>query len=314
IATASISSSANQLNCNVQSATLTATGNGTFLWSNGLTTPSISINQQGIYSVTVTTANGCTATATQQVSIADTLTLSKSSTSISCFGGTNGSITLTAETGTLPVSYVWEDDAIAEQDRTELATGIYTVTATDANGCTVVESFTLSQPEALSIADTIQHEKCRIGTGNGEIRIKVSGGTQPYSYDWINTSNFDDNVATRLVKGLYGVVVSDVNGCTISKDSLEIRCNDCLVAPNPSQQGQSVRIDFDTVDDSINGEVDLEISNMNGRVIKTIPTQVVKGRIETFILTDFGTGTFLLKAFNPKLGQKINFVERLIIM
>src|SRR6185436_17241877 len=116
-------------------------------WSNGANTQDINNLSAGNYTVAITDANGCTYL--QGGTIAQpSLALAASSTvtaNISCFSGNNGSVDLTVSGGTSPYSYSWNTGA-ATQDLSGLSAGTYSVTVTDANGCTAINTALISQP------------------------------------------------------------------------------------------------------------------------------------------------------------------------
>src|SRR5207244_1297942 len=102
------------------------------------------------------------------------LTLSETHTNVSCYGGTNGTINITPSGGTGIDTYLWSDD-VTTQNRTGLSAITYTVTATDANGCTATKSVTITQPSAaLTLSETHTNVSCYGGT-NGTINITPSG-------------------------------------------------------------------------------------------------------------------------------------------
>ena len=100
----------------------------TYAWTNGATTQDISGLTAGIYTVTVTDANGCTKTTSATVTENSTLTASATATPVSCFGGSNGTVDLTVSGGVSPYTYLWSNNATT-QDLSGLTAGTYTVTA-----------------------------------------------------------------------------------------------------------------------------------------------------------------------------------------
>ena len=119
------------------------------MWSNGATTATASGLLAGTYTVTITDANGCTDTEIATLTEPALLVLSTTSTNVTCNGGLDGSIDLTVAGGTLPYSYSWSNSA-ATEDLSGVASGTYTVTVTDANGCNENTSETLSEPAVLT--------------------------------------------------------------------------------------------------------------------------------------------------------------------
>lgn len=184
-----------------------------FSWSNGQTTQTATGLTAGTYSVTITDANGCTATTSATVNQAPQLFLSLASlTPVSCHGGSNGKIDISVAGGTPAYSFVWSNGATTE-DIINIAQGTYTVTVTDANGCTLTGTYTVPQPSALSLSAVLTHPDCN-ANATGSIDLSVSGGTAPYSYLWSNFQTTQD--ISFLPAGTFVVIVTDANGCTVS--------------------------------------------------------------------------------------------------
>ncbi|HIB84764.1 MAG TPA: hypothetical protein EYO59_09240, partial [Chromatiaceae bacterium] len=108
----------------------------TYAWSNFSTSQDQNAIPAGIYSVTVTDANGCTAVGSWVVTQPSQLSVSTATSDESAIGASDGSATAAASGGTPPYSYAWSNGG-ATSTISNLTSGTYTVTATDANGCTV---------------------------------------------------------------------------------------------------------------------------------------------------------------------------------
>ncbi len=192
---------------------LTVTGGTapyTYVWNNSATTEDMTGLKAGTYEVTVTDANGCTATGSATVTEPTMLMTAVSTTNVSCNGGTDGSVDLTVTGGTAPYTYVWNNSATTE-DMTGLMAGTYEVTVTDANGCTATGSATVTEPTMLMTAVSTTNVSCNGGT-DGSVDLTVTGGTAPYTYVWNNSATTED--MTGLKAGTYEVTVTDANGCT----------------------------------------------------------------------------------------------------
>ena len=164
------------------------------------------------YYVTATNEYGCTATASVQVQIKQYDAIADL-TPASCYGGHDGSITLTVSGGTPPYFYQWSNGATTAS-LSQMTAGTYTVTVTDDTGCKGVDSFTIVQPEpidiqAVSITPVPCDEAC-----NGSIMVETTGGTPPYSYQWLHGGS--GSTAAGLCAGIYTVNVSDGHNCTAS--------------------------------------------------------------------------------------------------
>ena len=182
----------------------------TFSWGGGITTEDRTGLAAGTYSVTITDANSCTrtvnATVTQSPPVSGTITV----TNVSCNGGSNGVIDLTPTGGTPGYTYSW-GGGITTQDRILLATGTYSVTITDVYACTGTVSATVTQPTAVSGTTTITNLTCN-GGSNGTIDLTPTGGTPGYTYSWGGGITSQDRIS--LMAGTYSVTITDANGCT----------------------------------------------------------------------------------------------------
>jgi gliding motility-associated-like protein len=193
------------------------TGTITYLWSNGATTASLTNVVAATYSVVITDANSCTASASATITQPSALAINGTAANVSCFGGSNGSVAVTVNGGVFPYTYAWTNGATT-QDINGVVANTYTVTATDANLCSITASFTVGSPTAITSSVTGTNVTCH-GEANGTATLTVSGGTTPYTFNWSNfqaTQNL-----TGLSGGTYYVIITDANGCT-RRDSVII--------------------------------------------------------------------------------------------
>jgi gliding motility-associated-like protein len=213
IATSFVQSTCSQAN---GSASVVANGGSpayTYLWSNGQTTSTATGLLASTYTITVTDANGCTATGTVTVpNAASPVASISATTAVSCFNGNNGSATVSVVGGTGPYTYAWSPSAQTSTTATGLSAGNYTVTVTDANGCTSTAVATITQPTLLTSSITSSTNVLCNGGNNGSATVAGSGGTTPYTYLWSNAQT--NATATNLSAGTYTVTVTDGNGCT----------------------------------------------------------------------------------------------------
>ena len=85
---------------------------------------------------------------------------------------------------------------------------------TDANNCSITRTATVTQPgSALTVSPTFTPVLC-FGDATGSATVLASGGTAPYTYQWISIPGLTSNSATNLTAGTYAVVVTDAKGCT----------------------------------------------------------------------------------------------------
>jgi len=187
-----------------------------YLWSNGATTQDLGSLSQGSYSVTVTDDHNCTISDAATVTQPNALTISLSPTPVKCKDGNDGSISLTAGGGTLPYTYKWSNGATS-QNLSALSDGIYSVTLTDKNLCTIISSTTVTEPTALSSSVVVKDVLCN-GGNDGGATLTVSGGTPAYTYAWSNSTSNKD--LSNVIAGTYTVVITDANGCTTANQAI----------------------------------------------------------------------------------------------
>ncbi|MBI5915711.1 MAG: T9SS type A sorting domain-containing protein [Bacteroidetes bacterium] len=196
------------------SASANATGgNGVFsyLWSNGQTTQTAINLTPGTYSVTVTDSQGCFGSASVTLLAGGNFTISGGVQDVNCFGQTNGSVTLNVTGGILPYNYLWSNGGTTANIG-NLAAGSYTVTVTDATGCSKTQSFTVGQPAQLQVTVTAVNGICG---ALGSATANPTGGSPGYLYLWSNGQT--TQTVTNLPAGNYSLTVTDSHGCTAVK-------------------------------------------------------------------------------------------------
>jgi len=188
----------------------------TYIWDNGATTQDVTGLGAGPVNLTVTDANGCTSSSKSILldSVGAISLVVDTIQNISCNGVNDGYINITAGGGVGNFTFNW-DSGQTSDDISALAAGLYNVTATDSNGCTITSGpHNITQPGVLTLGiDTIINLLCN-GDGSGEIQLSVNGGTTPYNYSWSNGATTED--ITGLNGDVYFVTVTDTNGCMIT--------------------------------------------------------------------------------------------------
>lgn len=211
----SVSVSGTDITCfNGDDGTATAVGDGgdgnyTFTWTSG-TGNSQSNLIAGTYTVTITDGSGCTAENSLTLNEPTEVIVSHAITDVDCNGTATGAINLTTSGGTTPYQYIWADGSTLE-DYTDAAAGDYTVTITDANGCSKTETFTIIEPSAISISLASTDVFCFMGS-DGAVDATISGGTTPYSYAWSNGAGTED--LNNIPADDYTITITDANGCS----------------------------------------------------------------------------------------------------
>ncbi|MFZ1496327.1 MAG: T9SS type B sorting domain-containing protein [Saprospiraceae bacterium] len=178
----------------------------------------------GNYSVTVTDANGCTATCNFIINDGNcTMTLNITKTDNLCFGDCNGIIDVTVNNAIGGVTaYTWSNASTGNvEDPSNLCAGSYTVTVTDGANCTASVMTTISQPISAVNINCVSQTNANIGMSDGTSTINLSGGTAPYGINWAGTStgsltnlSTGNTTITNLSGGAYSVTITDANGCT----------------------------------------------------------------------------------------------------
>ena len=251
--TAALSVTATQVNVlcaggNTGSATATGAGGiepYNFSWNTTpvQTGPTATGLSAGTYTITLTDANNCTAILDVTISEPAVLTVSITQVNVLCNGGTSGSATAVVTGGTEPYNYSWNTSPVqTTATATGLASGSYTVTVTDANGCKATQTVQITEPAVLTLSATTEDALCP-DTKEGSITLEISGGTPPYYIIWSDV-NTPDETRTDLLPGTYNAVVSDANACAAST-SADVGFTgtfNCLTIPNiitPNNDGHN---------------------------------------------------------------------------
>jgi large repetitive protein len=188
----------------------------TFNWSSGeITNPAVLLFA-GPVSVTVTDANSCTFVATATMTEPNALSIVMGiPTSVSCFGGNNGSVTVTVTGGTPTYTYAWNINPNSGNNPINLPFGTHTVTVTDSRNCVGTAEVIITEPTQL-IANAVETTPVTCnGLSNGVISTTAIGGVPPYTYVWSGGLGVQPNPST-CPAGLYTVTVTDANNCSVT--------------------------------------------------------------------------------------------------
>jgi uncharacterized repeat protein (TIGR01451 family)/gliding motility-associated-like protein len=188
-----------------------------YLWNTGETSDVITGKGPGWYSVVVTDSIGCSLADSLLLTQPDSLYCDIVATNIQCFGGQNGSLSLSINGGVLPYAILWNTgDTLTYLD--SLDVGTYNVNITDANGCNTFCEYTITQPDSLTLVLSQDSVNCYQGT-DGSASVVATGGKPGYTYLW-NTGETVDNIANKSA-GTYSVTVTDSNNC-VKQDTIII--------------------------------------------------------------------------------------------
>lgn len=190
-------------------------GNKTYAWNNGATSKDLTNVGPGTYICTVTDANGYSIV-TDPFEVGGTFVpvtaLNGPGVQPSCYGGTNGSVTVLAAAGNGGYSYLW-DDGQTTPTKVNVGAGEHYVTVTDAMGCTIETLSVLGQPAELEAS--VQTAPIPCGQNTGTATISALGGTGSLSYN-IGSGPQSSGVFTNLAPNTYNYTVTDANGCNLS--------------------------------------------------------------------------------------------------
>ncbi|HMP12281.1 MAG TPA: proprotein convertase P-domain-containing protein [Saprospiraceae bacterium] len=205
----------------IQATASGGTGNSyTYLWSNGATTLSVTGLDSITYTVTVSDVQGCTAVSNLKLNDLAPIQLNPITSQPTCFGVNDGAIGINIATGGVGTNindytFRWNTGQTGAVIN-NLAAGVtYSVTATDAQGCTGTTSRLLEQPQQVSFDIRANDVRC-FGDDNGAATVSNPRGQgNTFSYLWDeNAKNQNTATATNLIAGTYRVTVTDARGCT----------------------------------------------------------------------------------------------------
>ncbi|MBA3901822.1 MAG: SprB repeat-containing protein, partial [Bacteroidetes bacterium] len=203
------------IKCNGDKINLNAQASGgigsyTYLWNTTEETAQINVGA-GFYEITVTDSLGCASTGSINLGQPDTLMANAISSPAFC-AKDNGAIELSVSGGTAPYDFLWSNGD-TNQTAQNLSKGNYTVVVTDKNNCQFQTTAFVDEIDALEFTAEMSHISCN-GLSDGNIKIEVSGGNQPYSIEWGNGENGLE--VKDLGKGDISLKITDALGCEVS--------------------------------------------------------------------------------------------------
>ena len=216
----------------------------------------------GIYDVTIydNSLPGCEFTTVFTIEQPNTLSINASHGQIvTCFGGSDGSLSVDAINGTSPYSYMWStisnNSISTDQSPSNLSSQMYYVEVTDTNGCTSQDSIFLNSTPQITPNLSFDNISC-FGGNDGVAYLNPSGGTAPYNYFWSitgSTTSFSDSLNAYTN---YSVQISDFNNCP------NVYVN--FTVPQPDSITMNVTID--SVDCYMGSNGSINLDNVSGGV------------------------------------------------
>ena len=216
----------------------------TYAWSNGGNTATITNLEPGTYAVSVSDAAGCSAELEATVLEPTQLEVTVSATQVSAPGASDGTANAVVSGGIPPVpdgyDFAWSNGGTTPEI-TDLSAGVYSVTITDANGCTASAMTEVKEPDcALQIELGAQPASCpNIPDGTAEV-LAVPGGTLPFTYNW--SGGGQNALLEDLIPDTYLVTVTDANGCSV-QGSVEVISEDNISPTLVLQQSLEITLD-----------------------------------------------------------------------
>ena len=217
----SVTEKCNQANGSAIVAVTGGTSPYSYQWNNGNTTNNIINLTSGYYTITITDGNLCTKRDSVFIGHTNGPSISNFSHNlIKCHNDSSGSLTVNVTGGTPFYNYQWSGFPLVNNATLQnIPAGVYTVTVTDANGCTVNATDSLQNPPLMSISHTLTNASCNLN--NGIAQINVSGGASPYIYNWSNGVT-GATLLDTLANSFYTITITDALGC-IKTDTFTIQ-------------------------------------------------------------------------------------------
>jgi gliding motility-associated-like protein len=189
-----------------------------YSWSSGQTTQDIENITAGVYTLTVTDAQGCVAFTGTTVDEPAALTITPVVTDASCFGYSDGQIVINVAGGVQPYYFNWgNQNEIMLNNPSETISNLpasdYFVRVRDENGCITEQLITVGEPAPFFATNVVTDALCN-GAPDGNIDMTVTGGTAPYTYLWSDGQTVEDPV--NLTSGYYTYEFTDDQGCIIT--------------------------------------------------------------------------------------------------
>lgn len=300
--------------CTGGSVILTSSAAANYDWSTNATTQAITVSTSGTYDVTITDANGCSATSATinvNVSNAPTPTIQISGATTVCEGDT---VTLTSSTGD---SYAWSNGATSQSIQV-VASGTYHVTTTNTDACDGVGQssdivITVNTQPVAAVAST---------TVNGSVVTFTNASVDATTYSW-DFGDFSSSSATSpnhayAANGSYTVTLTAINdnctddttftvSITLGLDELST-LNTASIFPNPTSTNATLAIELTETSD-----IAIEVMNMNGQTVQAISNETLPMGSHEFTINtvDFAEGMYftVIRSGNATKTLKLSVIK-----
>lgn len=215
-----------------------------YMWSNGSTTKDLSNLSAGTYSLTIKDQTGCSYQASYMVKEAISMTVKETLVPESCAGSGNGEIQIAVEGGSAPYTYRWSNGQSSSR-LSNVISGAYSLTVTDALGCTVEKQFNVDTSSALEVELLAKSNATCAGAATGSIQLNVKGASGKVTANWVDDPTAGLN-RENLPAGTYQLSVSDASGCSVNKSFT-------ITEAQPLNARIETALDVDCTEGSITG-------------------------------------------------------------
>ncbi|SHK71168.1 Por secretion system C-terminal sorting domain-containing protein [Epilithonimonas mollis] len=281
----------------------------TFNWGGGITTEDRTGLAAGTYTVIITDANGCTATVTETITQPTALSATASQKNIACNGGSTGIATINVLGGTTPYTYSWFPSGGTAATANGLSAGTYTVAVTDANGCTLSRTFTITQAAPVSAPTGASTQT--FNNGDTLAVLTVNG----QNIKWYATSNDATNHVNQLSANT--VITNDTTyydtqtiGICESKSSLPVKAFNETLGTGTISGESKIMIYPNPVKDILNLSGNEKITKV---IIMSIDGKKVSEKMmvgeRTINLHSLIQGAYLINIFTDRGVQTIKFIK-----
>lgn len=209
IAQISTNTSCGNNNGTIELSVTGGSGSYTYSWSPNVSTSANASNlAAGDYTITVNDGN-CTQQTTVNIAASTNPVINSiSSTNETCLGDNDGTVTASASGGTGTLTYTWQPGNLSGATQTGLAPDNYTVTVTDASGCTATQSVVVAAgPNCCSLSLSYTTNNATCGNADGSIDVTIAGAVGPLTFSWSNGASTEDLL--NVASGTYTLIVTD---------------------------------------------------------------------------------------------------------